>query len=53
VSSLVDDNDFSSFIEAVEDSADEEGRIRETRHTSSVGSDDWKRVEAARKANTD
>ena len=46
----VEKDAFKDFIEAVESSAPDEDRIRETRHTSSVSSSDWSRVEAARNA---
>ncbi|MFF0087089.1 hypothetical protein ACFYR1_46655 [Streptomyces canus] len=43
-------NPFADFLSAVSESAEEtDGRLRETRHTSSVSSNDWRRVEAARK----
>ena len=47
---VIEDNEFSDFVEAIKNSSDEDGPVRETRHTSSVSSDDWKRVEAARNA---
>jgi hypothetical protein len=46
---VADKTDFSEFLEAVTESGEEEKRVRDTRHTSSVSSADWKRVEAARK----
>lgn len=44
---MEENSSFEDFITAVEDSASD-NRIRETRHTSSVSSSDWNRVEAAR-----
>jgi hypothetical protein len=46
---VAENTDFSSFLKAVAESGDEDKRVRDTRHTSSVSSADWKRVEAARK----
>jgi hypothetical protein len=46
---LDQNSEFSDFVEAVQNSGEDEGPVRETRHTSSVSSSDWKRVEAARK----
>lgn len=47
---MANDKDFSDFVQAVQDSAPEDGTVRETRHTSSVGTSDWQRVEEARSA---
>jgi hypothetical protein len=46
----VEKDAFKDFVQAVEDSAPSEQRVRETRHTSSVSSSDWDRVEATRNA---
>ncbi|GAB2695074.1 hypothetical protein [Kitasatospora kifunensis] len=40
--------DFADFLEAVANSSEDEVGLRDTRHTSSISSDDWKRVAAAR-----